>query len=240
MNVPIIMCSYHRPKDFLCSLNSLLNNTPNYDIHILDNSCGGLDKELEYARAAKCNVIKLPKNIGKGAAFKRYTFDIIKHTKYFVSIDADIQVPKLTNGNWLSTLLKLARTIENFGALAPMASRHFVYDSPEDQLKGHVNMHALDEHTKLINDGIYYNRATAGFLYLIDSAFFLSSGGYSGHKIYASDDGYLCNNAVALDKFIGFTSKLLVKHLEFDVDEGYVAWKLRNIDPKVDELGYYN
>jgi hypothetical protein len=238
--IPILMCSYHRPRDFEACLTSILDNTRvPHKITILDNSCGGLDEQLSWAECNGCRIIKSEENIGKGDIFKKYAEKLIEGSQFFVSIDADIKVPEMNGDDWLTILIRDSIRVDDFAVLAPMYRRHFNPDPPQAQLENNLIMHVRNGLRETV-PGVYYNRSTAGCLYLIDTEFYIKSGGYPGEKIFASDDGHLCHQAAIMRKFVGFTSNLIVRHLEHDITVGYSNWKMRNVDPGVNEKGYWD
>lgn len=242
---PLLMVSYFRPDDLTKSVYSILNNTycP-FKLYIIDNSKGGIDNCLDsFKNHNNIVIIKNSTNIGKARSFAQHYYKIMRKFKidHFVSIDSDIEVPPY----WLINLKIAMHRIKRmrlFGILAPTIQN-------ETKQKNTISMHKLSETTTEIIPSVYYNRHTAGPVFLIDRAFFEDIGGYRGslsrrtrnqNQLYGNDDGKLCDAAMQKDLFMGFTSNVEVLHLEQNVDEGYVKWKHQNIQGNIDDKGYWD
>lgn len=242
--IEIIAVSYFRPNDFSLCIRSILENTlVPYNLTIIDNSSGGIQKQLhEFAKIPNVKIIENHRNIGKGASFKLWYNTITKNssTKYIVSIDADIIVPK----EWLSTLIRSTNEIDKpLGAIAPVLM-HTAEDSFESQIsnksltmhgrnKGFNNMQKVSKHT-------YYNIYTAGSLFLIDREFYESIGGYPGNCLYGHDDGYICSKSQELHRFVGFTTTVACIHSRTDETKEYRRWKRNNISKVNHHSGYWD
>lgn len=238
------MVSYFRPDDLVKSIHSILNNTycP-FMLYIIDNSKGKIDKYLNsFKDNNNITIIRNNENIGKAKSFAQHYHKIMRRFKidHFISIDSDIEVPPY----WLINL-KIAmhriKKIQPFGILAPIINN--------GKQKNALNMHKLSETTTEIAPFIYYNRYTAGPVFLINRIFFEDVGGYYGHlsrrtrtqnQLYGNDDGKLCHAAAQKDLFVGFVSNVEVLHLEQNVDKGYVKWKHQNIQGNTDDKGYWD
>lgn len=235
--IPLFMVSYHRPNDFQRCLKSILATEQAFHLHVIDNSGGGLDNELDRITDARVTVHKNAINKGKGCAFmERYRL-LESKCQWLISIDADIEVPP----DWIIQLLVAARRIlsrHEFGLLAPIILRDEA-DSLARQMRHGFTMHTSSETTKEIIPGIYYNRHTAGPLLLINKAFFDDCGGYPTSQLYGNEDGRLCAEAARRKLFAGFTTNLQVRHLNADSDDGYIMWKRRNVRAARDEKGYW-
>jgi len=236
--VQIIMISYFRPNDFERSVQSVLNNTAvPFHLSIIDNSHGGLDAFLDkYESHPKVTIYRNETNVGKGIGVMRWYPQIMQSTSsdYFISIDADIEVYP----NWLPRLYAARKKIAvPFGILAPVIMNKYGewFITQKSDLVMHnqkIFYHIVDE--------IYYNRHTAGPLFLIDREFFESVGGYSQNQLYGSDDGKLCKAAANQDRFIGIAANVHVLHLRQDDGPGYQEWKLKHVNTDGVCKGYWD
>lgn len=211
------------------SVDSVLENTDEYHLTIIDNSCGGLDKQLAlYAGHSAVTIYRSDKNLGKPRAFMRYYSAIMANSRddKFVSLDPDIEVPP----GWLETLLLEAATISDHAILAPLILRH----------DGESSMHVFGKGTKQLSNTLFYNRHTAGPLFLLDRAFFDSVGGYDQTQLYGIDDGRLCAAAARAGLFVGITTAVSVVHHNTDSTEGYNEWKRQNIKGDATGKGYWD
>lgn len=236
------MVSYFRPDDLVKSIYSILNNTHcPFRLYIIDNSKGGIDKHLNsFKNHNDIAIIKNDKNIGKAESFAQHYRKIMRKFKidHFISIDSDIEVPPYWLINLKMAMHRIKKT-QPFGILAPTINNK----------NNATGMHKLSETTTEIMPSVYYNRHTAGPVFLIDRAFFEDVGGYYGHlsrrtrtqnQLYGNDDGKLCHAAAQKDLFVGFISNVEVLHLEQNVDKGYVKWKHQNIQGNTDGKGYWD
>lgn len=233
----ILLVSYHRPLDLQESINSILAHTSDFHLHIIDNSCGAINSLLDSYVVNPCiSIYKNSSNLGKGGAFMLHYQHIMKHisTNHFVSIDGDIKV----SHNWLSRLISSANKLSfDYAMLAPT-----IIDTPGDcfdrQLRSNrFIMHQCNKLTHF-RDEIYYNRYTAGPLFLINKQFFDSVGGYPTNQLYGNEDGVLCNKARIHNKFIGIVSNVNVQHMRTQEDAGYKRWK--QIAMKQNVAGYWD
>jgi len=230
--IEIIAISYHRPQDFTLCIDSIIQNTHvPYNLTIIDNSCGSINKELNNYQAHNIKIIRNNENIGKGASFKKWYHLIMKNKRspYIVSLDCDILVPP----KWLYKLISAANKTKQFGAIAPVLQKNHK-DTFQEQLKNkNLTMHGGYDgfkYKKQIQQGIYYNIKTAGSLFLISKKFFESINGYPGDCIFGHDDGYICSQALKLKKFIGFTTDVSCVHLNNNCTIGYNKWKVKNLN----------
>ena len=241
------MVSYFRPDDLVKSVYSIINNTycP-FKLYIIDNSKGGIDDCLWSFKNHNITIIKNDKNIGKAESFTQHYRKIMRKFKidHFISIDSDIEVPPY----WLIKL-KIAmhriKRMRPFGILAPTINNKL----GPTHMPSLPCMHKISETTTEILPSIYYNRHTAGPVFLIDRNFFEDISGYRGdltrrtrsqNQLYGNDDGKLCHAAAQKDLFVGFTSNVEVLHLEQNVDEGYIKWKHQNIQGNIADKGYWD
>jgi hypothetical protein len=231
----------------------------------MDNSKGGIDDYLWSFKNHNITIIKNDKNLGKAESFTQHYRKIMRKFKidHFISIDSDIEVPPY----WLIKL-KIAmyriRRIQPFGILAPyindkLGPTHmptittepgYCLDKALELLQHPLPyMHKISETTTEVLPSIYYNRYTAGPVFLIDRNFFEGTGGYRGplsrrtrsqNQLYGNDDGKLCDAAMQKNLFVGFTSNVEVLHLEQNIDEGYIKWKHQNIQGNIADKGYWD
>ena len=127
---------------------------------------------------------------------------------------------------------RIKRQLTNFGLLAPILLK--------EKNKFDINniaMHTINNDTEEIMSGIYRNRHTAGPLLLINKKFFEAVGGYPTNQFYGNEDGYLCKKANHRNLFTGFTTSVIVNHLDIDDDEEYIKWKKRNVHGNIDHKG---
>lgn len=240
----LIMVSYFRPNDFKKSVESIIKNTicP-FNLTIIDNSHGGLDKELNAISDKRITIYKNSRNIGKGAAINERFDQIIKKNTsvdHFVSIDSDVIVP---NG-WLFELKKAYFAVQkrdNPAIIAPA-----IINTPESTWEKQIESKRLDMHQygnlKMVDyyNGLYYNRYIAGPLLLINLKFFKSVGLYHDKQLYGVDDGKLCKAAHNMKHFIGINSNVKIIHSNEDSTIEYVNWKKRNITMDVDQCGHWD
>jgi glycosyltransferase involved in cell wall biosynthesis len=240
----VIMISYFRPNDFRRSVESVLNNTVcPFHLSIIDNSHGGLDKELDEAETdPRVTTYRNEANLGKGAGVNRWYRKITEGSSvdHFVSIDSDILVPP----KWLLGLKRAlleVRKVMRAGIIAPAIVNRRGRSWTDQVASGRLNMHQMGhfKETKFY-PGLYYNRYTAGPLFLIDRPFFEQAGLYYDKQLYGADDGMLCRAAASAERFIGIDSHVEVKHLDGDSTEGYLDWKRRNIKRDVDQRGHWD
>jgi glycosyltransferase involved in cell wall biosynthesis len=238
----ILMISYFRPNDFRRSVESVLNNTicP-FHLSIIDNSHGGLDNELNWAEEdPRITTYRNETNLGKGAAVNKWYKSITRGSSldHVVSIDSDIVVPP----RWLLKLkraLFAARRHERVGIIAPA-----IKSRPDRTWKHQIATNNLDMHQigglseTFYHPGLYYNRYTAGPLFLIDRFFFEKVELYYDGQLYGTDDGMLCRAAYVRNRFIGIDSNVEVEHINEDGTPGYHDWKRRNVTKAVDQHGH--
>lgn len=230
------MVSYFRPIDFELSVESIINNTDEYHLSIIDNSCGGLKKQLsKYSSHQHITIYENDTNIGKGRGVMKWYNQIMNNSteKFFISIDSDIEVqPK-----WLPRLINARSKIKfPFGILAPT-----IMNTKGEWFNLQKQSKFIMHNTKVmyhISDELYYNRYTAGPVILIDREFFESINGYSQDQLYGSDDGKLCKAADDQGRFIGIISNVHVIHLRNDNSVEYQKWKNTNMGE--DGIGYWD
>lgn len=240
----IIMVTYHRPNDFVSSVESIINNTEcPYHLSIIDNSTGQIDQYLDrYITHPHVSIYRNDANIGKGAAVNKW-FDIIMSNNtlsHFISIDSDIIVPS----QWLIELQRSfyhSKRCTKVGLIAPVI-RNQQHETWEHQLQTKAVMHNISQLTPAFDQypGLYYNRYTAGPLLIIDTKFFKTTGLFYDKQLYGADDGHLCATAHRHKAFIGLNSNLIVTHTNNDSDREYVLWKERNITKDVDQHGRWD
>lgn len=204
MIIPIICVSYHRPIAFIKCIESILKNTDDFKLYVIDNSCGGLDHVFNNYNYDDFYLIRTEKNLGKGRAFAQY-FPNTK-CKYFVSIDPDVIVCK----NWLKDLISVANSIDNLGILGPQYL----------DLK-------YDNSSHITND-----RYIPGMLYLIDFNSYNFVKKYPVHHLYGVDDGLLRCAMADNGFFVGRTNKVIVEHFRDDEPVEYKNWKKDHIKNK--------
>lgn len=240
----VIMISYFRPNDFRKSVESVLNNTVcPFHLSIVDNSHGGLDEELDWAEGdPQVTTYRNKENLGKGAGVNRWYGKITEGSSvdHFVSIDSDILVPP----KWLLGLkraLLAVRERMRAGIIAPAIVNRDNRSWSDQIAAGRLNMHRMGNFRETdFHPGLYYNRYTAGPLFLIDRPFFEQAGLYYDKQLYGTDDGMLCRAAWGAGRFVGIDSNVQVKHLDKDSTEGYNNWKKRNITRDVDQRGHWD
>ena len=228
MELIVLMTTYHRPNDSLSSIMSVLTHTPElHTLHILDNSCGGIDNTLELINDSRVSIHRSPTNIGKSRIVSERYNDAIKNCPldHFIGMDGDIVV----RDGWYTTLLSCAREVAPWAALAPTIVE------PGDATP---RLHVSGKNTKKVKPGIWYNQNTAGGLLLIRRKFWENWGGYPGTQLYGNDDGALCKEAIRRNQFIGYTTKVVVEHYNSDSNGGYTDWKLKNVTG-LDNPGYW-
>ena len=240
----IIMISYFRPNDFRKSVDSVLNNTTcPFHLSIIDNSHGGLDEELDRTEIdPRVTIYRNEKNLGKGAAVNKWFGKITENSSldHFISIDSDIQVPL----RWLLELKRAHSLVQKHEKPAIIAPA--IISRPgntfERQLKNHkLDMHRFGNFVPVdYYHGLFYNRYTAGPLFLIDKKFFEGAGLYYQDQLYGADDGILCKIAARQNRFIGIDSNVEVVHLNEDSTEAYNSWKQRNVTKDVDQCGHWD
>lgn len=239
-NIQIIMVSYHRPQDLRLSIQSIIDNTDNnYQLSIIDNSCGAIDSTLDIYRD-KATIYKNTTNLGKGKAFMKWYPVIVGRSiaKYFISIDSDIVVPQ----NWLMKFCVAANRVQLTTKLAAIGATiiNDRNDSFQEQFKKqHLLMHRLPKNP-IFHQNILELRHLAGSLLLINRSFFDKIGGYCQTQLYGNDDGELCKIAHRLGYFTGMLTDLAVLHSNLDSSDGYKEWKKRNVNKDADGTGYWD
>lgn len=234
------MVSYYRPNDFKRSVKSVLDNT-NCPFHliILDNSCGGLDIELDSLCHNNVTIYKSEANIGKAAITNKKFKEIVNDSSHFISIDSDVIVPK----GWLIELKRSYYSVikhEKPGIIAPVIMNN-LRDLWSKQLQNNkLTMHQAGGLEKVnYYNGLYKNRYNAGPLFLIDTEFFKAAGLYYEKQLYGADDGMLCSSATKMGRFCGINSNVSVIHSNLDSTPEYIDWKKRNITKDVDQRGHW-
>ena len=241
--INIIMVTYHRINDFKKCIASIISNTTvPYRLHIIDNSQNEIDEALnEYSHFSHINIIKNNQNIGKAKSVNKWYKRIMVKDKtgLFVSIDSDIIVDK----NWLCKLVKSYHIINaksKMGILAPVIKNNQV-ETWDWQLNNVIRMHNVrglgDDR---LCGGVYYNRYTAGPLFLINKRLFEAVGKFYDKQLYGADDGKLCKAANDAGFFVGIDTKVEVIHSNLGSDEEYDQWKMRNIKGDVDIGGRWD
>lgn len=239
--INLIMVSYHRPNDLINSVQSIIENTTiDYHLSIIDNSSGSIDHTLdELSNNKHITIYRNKYNIGKGKSFKQW-YDVITNndkSKYIISIDADIKVPK----NWLEVYLSEAEEIDKIqelGALAPIITEHGITKQQQLDSK-QFRMHVVDE-INYITKTTFYNYNTAGSLFLINKEFYESFGGYPGDRLYGNDDAYVCLQSKNQNRFIGITTAFSVEHLHADSTKDYALWKMKHITDTTVNIGHWD
>lgn len=221
------MVSYHRPRDFSSSVDSILTNTDlPYHLTIIDNSCGKLDTQLsKYRDIQSVTIIRNESNIGKGQSFKVHYDQIETKHKYLISVDGDVIVPQ----NWLSAMVKIADTIENLAILSPELI----------SIDGVPSMHHRTDEI-LVKDNLFYNKGVAGPLFLFNRYFYEGNGGYPGDCLYGHDDSPMCNKASRLKLFVGYTKKVKCIHSLQDDTPEYRQWRKENIADVTTGTGFWD
>ena len=240
--IDIIMVTYHRPNDFTNCVESILKNTiVKYHLHIVDNSQGAIDEQLnKYENLANISVHRNDVNIGKPKSVNDCYFKMGKSSnKFFVNMDSDIVVKK----GWL---LNLSRSYEfvsqstKVGIIAPVI-QNSLKETWRWQLANVVRMHKIN---KLGNDlycrGVYENLHTAGPVLLINRQLFDAVRGFDAKQLYGADDGSLCRKSHNRGFFVGIDTNVTVMHVNNDSDKEYESWKVRNIKGNVDEKGRWD
>lgn len=226
------MVTYFRPNDFTKCITSVLKNTRHpFHLTIIDNSQGGLDSVLvEFEGDSRITIIRNTSNIGKGQSFRKWAPIIINESEYFISIDADVEVPEYWLTRLQTTYLRIKRH-QLPGILAPR-----IVDSNDIPC-----MHGT-EHVSPVSysDTIFHNRNIAGPLFFINTEFYTYSGGYTGRQLYAADDGPLCAAAIKSGRFVGIDESVTIKHLDEDNTIGYANWKLNHITKDGPCTGYWD
>jgi len=240
----IIMVTYHRPNDFSNCIQSILDNTNcPFHLSIIDNSMGHIDSYLnEYRDLPNVTIYANDTNIGKGASVNKWYPTVMIHNQlaHFVSIDADIVVSE----GWLTELIRsfyYLKQATKVAMIAPAICNHD-YQTWDYQTSNQMVMHN-PIHLNPVFDyypGLYHNRHTAGPLFIIDTRFFESTGMFYDKQLYGADDGILCARAYRHNAFVGINSNVMVKHLNIDSDDEYIAWKKRNITKDVDLHGRWD
>ena len=235
--VNVIMVSYMRPNDLERSATSILNNTAiPIKLTILDNSTGVNDHVLDrLCSDTRVAIIYNPMNYGKAKCYNMYLDTILTgdENDFFVSVDADIEV----KARWLDTLIDDSFVLaeNNFGMLAPT----YVDRLDSDEIPEKPLVHQMID-TRNVQGGVYYNKRLGGGLLLINKRFYHEAGGFDPEILYGGDDGRLCNAALRLNKFIGFTTNVRVKHLRYDETVEYQTWKRLHLNDKVIKHGHWD
>lgn len=239
--INIIAISYFRPNDFRACINSLLYNTTlPYKLTIIDNSYGALNDELQQFESQNINIIKNNTNLGKAGSLKKWYKHITQDNKnrYFVSLDADVIVPK----DWLEGLYRsLTETKMVLGALAPVLNEGKTFTEQIDDKC--LTMHGGSDGFKAmrkISENVYHSHITAGPMLLMEREFYEQIGGYPGDRIYGNDDCYICRESKRLNRFIGFTALVECVHSRIDETEEYRQWKIENISKAGIRNGYWD
>ena len=237
----IIMVTYHRPNDFILSVQSILNHTEcPFHLSIIDNSMGHINDYLDkYRLHPQITVYQNDNNIGKGAAVNKWYHTIMRNNtlSHFISIDSDIIVPP----QWLIELQRSfyhMKRSTKVGLIAP-AICNSSYETWEYQINHKAVMHNISQIKSAFDEyhGLYYNRYTAGPTLIIDTKFFQTTGMFYDKQLYGADDGFLCATAQRHKAFVGINSNVLVRHINNDSDEQYIRWKERNVTRDVDPHG---
>ncbi|MHA2401480.1 MAG: glycosyltransferase [Candidatus Kariarchaeaceae archaeon] len=236
------MVTYHRPNDFTNCVESILKNTiVKYHLHIIDNSQGAIDEQLnKYKNLANISVHRNDVNIGKPKSVNDCFFKISSNfNRFFVSMDSDIVVKK----GWL---LNLSRSFDfvsrstKVGIIAPVIQNNNE-ETWQWQLTNGVRMHNI---SKLGDDshcrGVFENRYTSGPVLVINRTLFDNVGGFDTKQLYGADDGILCRKSHNRGFFVGIDTNVTVMHVNNDSDKEYESWKVRNIKGNVDEKGRWD
>lgn len=233
------MVSYFRPNDLLLSVESVISHTScPYRLTLIDNSHGGLDRELSLIQKRHLHVVVLrnEQNIGKGASYRKWYSHIMAgdNNKYFVSMDADVIVPQ----QWLESLLRAA-AIVNAGVLAPLLLNN-ADDSLDRQVQNRkLTMHGFHE-MQPATKSVYYNSQLAGPLLLISKRLYEKCGGYPGDQLYAHDDGVICKAAKSNNLFVGIETAVCCIHSTLDDTPKYRDWKQQHFNNSTVRIGYWD
>lgn len=240
------MVTYHRARDLQRCLESVFGHTHTpFRLTIIDNSQGAIDGLLsEAADRWPLQAIRNRYNLGKSLSFHKWYRQIAPQAPYFVSMDSDIYVPPVNSQgkDWLQILLETAAGIPRLGLLAPV-----LQNGQEDTFLAQTNRKKLTMHggqegfrrAKESLPDIFHSPHTAGPLLLIHRGFYEECGGYPGDALFGRDDGYLCQMALRMNRFVGFTSYLSCLHLDKDNTPKYQQWKLENLNRPVSR-GYWD
>jgi len=166
---------------------------------------------------------------------------IMKNSRsdHFISIDPDL----LVEPDWLIKLQLAAYRIRiehKLGILAPVIMNKIGENFQQQLSNNKMIMHRTTSASHFTLSNVYYNRHTAGPLFLIDRQFFESVGGYVQNQLYGNDDGELCKSATKQQRFVGIVTDVEVLHLNDDCVDGYKEWKKRNINMDMDRIGFWD
>lgn len=236
-HINIIMTSYHRPRDFTRSVDSILRHTDSpYKLFIIDNSVGGLNAELSnYTSNSSITIIRNHQNIGKAKSINTY-YDLImkrNNSNFFISMDSDVIVGK----SWLTRFNNASILSNRIGILAPtiMNYEHQYFNT---QIKTKFIMHG-SKNFYHFKDELFYNRHLAGPLFFINRSFF-ERHYYNDDQLYGNDDGDLCRAAYTEGLFTGILSNVHVVHSRLDETSDYIKWKHKNIHNKTITKGLWD
>lgn len=236
--VPIILTTYHRKEAFKKCILPLYNST-DQPIYIIDNSCGGLDKELLWAKTLSENItiFKNNKNIGKAASIQLYYKEIAKDTQWFISMDSDI----IVRSNDIDNLIKSGNELLKKGY--PVSLLAPALNSGNNPILEQIKNNQLDTH-KIgtmyhLENGLYINEFLAGCLLLINTLFFNEIGGFKQQKIYGGDDGELSKITKQNEMISVLNTNVECVHYRLDETKEYIKWKKDNITkPSSDQVGH--
>lgn len=235
--VPIILTSYHRPKTFQRCLESLVKAT-RHPIYIIDNSEGGLDKELAKASThSNVLVIQNPKNIGKPSSIREH-WGMIPQGQWFITMDPDVIIPPNGIQNLINSANKLCENGYQVGVMTPALTQHNRTWEHQMQTRNLV-MHNWTEMRKIEN-GIFCNSTLAGCLMLVNNLFFNEIGGFPGTRLYNDDDGWLCNQSIKSGLMNVLNSRVICEHDLSEESPEYRSWKDRNATQQVDLSGHWD
>ena len=235
-NTPIIIVTYHREEAFRKCLLALYNST-NHPIYIIDNSCGSLDVSLKWAESLSENItiFKNDNNIGKAASIQKHC-NIIKKSRWFISMDPDVIVKNNNINDLISSANYLLEKSYPISLLAPVLNSG---NNPfEKQLKnGVLDTHKLGSMYHLEN-GLYINEYLAGCLLLINRQFFDEIGGFKQQKIYGEDDSELSRLSLQNNLISVLNTNIECEHYRLDETQEYITWKINNIKEPTIQKGF--
>lgn len=231
-SVGIFSPIYHRNKEvqkFL--INLLYSNFSNHDTYLC-LGINGADNNLRYFissyaeavsdRFKKILIIDPEENVGKPAIVntmvKSLEEQIGKEVDYIVSMDSDLVT---VDFNWLN---KFQIVFDNY-AETPVLGALCANQSGE-------NCHILNVDPMVCNVGDYHivtragNEGIAGGVLMTPNKIWKELGGYSAHRLYASDDGHYALACANKRYLMGMVQEVTFYHPHANNPE-YSSWKHR-------------